>query len=159
MTVPTLATIDAWNDTWALIRGLWPKWEPTDEQHDLWEDSLRPLSQERARRAVKATATARWREPTIDDIIEKYRGANAKSAQHQYTGPPYTMAEANAEVADMRRELMDLDGDSLAAAVKGARANLEMLGKRYNNFDATDASTMPHGLVGFVWAANQEATT
>ncbi len=149
----TLAALSDWHDTWALVRGLWPKWEPTKEQADLWEDTLRPLSQERVRRAAKSAATGRWREPVIDDVVNKYRGINVKTSQHAYTKPPHTMAEANAEVADMRRDLLKLDAEQLARGVTEAQPNLEMLGELCSGVDLADPATWPNGLVGFVWAA------
>ena len=157
MTVPTLSTIDDWNDTWALIRGLWPKWEPTSQQSELWEDSLRPLSQERVRRAVKSAASsARWKDPAISTVAEKYHGAVKRNvSQHKFTEPPYTMAEVNAEAADMRRELLELDADTLAHGVEAARPNLEMLGRAVGGVDIADPATWPNGLVGFVWAAGR----
>ena len=97
------ATKDEWDTTWTLITGLWPKWEPTEQQRQLWEDELRPRHQPELRKAVKRCAVeSRWREPSISSIAA-VRASMPHTNTHSYAGPPYTMDQARQEIADMRQ--------------------------------------------------------
>ena len=148
------AQLTDWETTWSLTTGLWPKWQPTEQQRHLWEDELRPMQQIPLRKAIKQCAVkSKWRDPSMVSIAA-IRQAKPKTNQHTYTEPPYTMAEANQEVAEMRADLLALDAEALAHAVEAANAVVpgSLLGT-----DNIDVKSWPNGRVGFVWAAHQDS--
>ena len=154
--MPHYSTIDDWNDTWTLITGLWPKWQPTEQQRQLWEDELRPMQQASLRKAIKQCATnSKWREPALVNIASA-RQAKVATNTHAYKEPPYTMAQANQEVADMRAELLALDAETLALAVANAQAVVPSSMVATTAY-ADDVKSWPNGRVGFVWAAHQDS--
>ena len=149
------AQLADWETTWTLITGLWPKWQPNEQQRQLWEDELRPMQQIPLRKAIKQCAVkSKWREPALINIASA-RQAKPMTNTHSYRGPPHTQAEADQEVGEMRADLLALDAETLAHAVKAANAVVpgSLLGT-----DNRDVKSWMNGRVGFVWAAAQQET-
>ena len=148
------AQLADWETTWTLITGLWPKWQPNEQQRQLWEDELRPMQQIPLRKAIKQCAVkSKWREPALVNIASA-RQAKPMTNTHSYRGPPHTQAEADQEVGEMRADLLALDDETLAHAVEDANAVVpgSLLGT-----DNRDVKSWPNGRVGFVHAAYQDS--
>ena len=151
---PHYAQLADWQTTWTLITGLWPKWQPSTQQKELWEDELRPMQQIPLRKAIKQCAVkSKWREPALVNIASA-RQAKPMTNTHSYSSSPHTQAEADQEVGEMRADLLALDAETLAHAVEAANAVVpgSLLGT-----DNRDVKSWPNGRVGFVHAAYQDS--
>ena len=62
------ASIDQWNETAAVIDGLYPEWSATDEERSVFERRLRPLRQTVLQEAIRnayVTAYGSGRRPKL----------------------------------------------------------------------------------------------
>ena len=151
------AQLTDWETTWTLISGLWPKWQPSTQQKELWEDELRPMQQIPLRKAIKQCAVkSKWREPALVNIASA-RQAKPMTNTHSYRGPPHTKEQELQIVAEMRSDLLALDAETLTRAMKAESAIVPVafVGRRN---DGSDVKAWTNGRVGFVWAAAQQET-
>jgi len=72
----------SWDDTWAVIQELWPRWGPTPAQKDLWSRTFGHLDQYRLRRAADTLCLTKARlVPHAAELLAAYRAQRASSGQ------------------------------------------------------------------------------
>ena len=168
-----------WSATKALLGGLWPRWEPTEPERDLWAEKFRGLHQSALRSAMKEHKVEPTRPgvsklvPDIGTILRLYHAERASVRGPRHRAPQLTdeeIADVALDVADMRAELEALPYWKLDTALTAAfpryvifktgciRAKPDELERRCADAKAgipDEITKWPDDLVGFVWAALQ----
>lgn len=76
-----------WEDNRRFLSDLWPNYEPTDAERDLYRDALSGLDQDEVREAIRdvRASTKNDFKPPLSDLIHvaRQRIANKRSAQRQ----------------------------------------------------------------------------
>lgn len=177
-----LATPEQWAETLKLVDGLWPKWEPTEEERALWRRRLRGLNQPRLRGAVEEHRMQPPRpgvsqaNPNIGEILKLFRGQGNTISGTRKRGPSLTDAQiyqVEREREDMLDELLELEPAPLIEAMTCAFPHYmifqtgcfdvpkETLERRCADAASnipTDPRRWPPDLIGFTWAQRQGAT-
>ena len=58
---------NGWDETFKLLKGLFPDADITQDQYDIWQDDLAPMSQEDVRIAIKQLARKELEDPEVGE--------------------------------------------------------------------------------------------
>lgn len=168
----SVAAYEDWIETSKKINGLWPEWEATDAERELFEGKLRNLDQSRLRKAIdEAYLESRFRRPTLGKFLAHYRGMRSDVVRTPDVTPQDQTASGR-EVAEMRGDLLELSADQISQHLDAGLQRLAVwkadgisapgaaartaLAAEAPQF-GLDPAIWPELLVGFVWCAMEQA--
>lgn len=118
---------NSWPEVFAALCELWPAWQPTMTQRDVWREHLGDLNGDWLIRAARQHfATSRWREPNIQAILAAFReveqaearvalAARGEHAEQEQLDPGDPRpADFFRQVAEERSRLRDAPGTCMA---------------------------------------------
>lgn len=159
-----------WIETFGLAKQLWPSWDPTDAQGQVWQSKLAHRNPQAVRAAIAdAMAEHPVAAPRLAWVVDKLKAASPKSRRDQYSFALGEHESRDQEQDRMRAELARLQPGSLRGAFDAAvpamllvttgrkmpapgRELPDALWRRHGS----DVSEWPPMLVGLVWAAAQQ---
>ena len=148
------------DDAWTLLRGLFPKWDPTMEEAALFRKAFSSRRPELLKAAVENYRTYyKYREPNLGEILKRYADLvrEADQSKARQAGDEVSdqddAAEAEALAASRRRIDHDLEllSDDEVALVLTECGNMSSLAGFVHRLSGSPGS-WTHVQRGLVWA-------
>lgn len=145
---------------WTLLRGLFPKWEPTIEEATLFRKSFRSRKADMLKLAIEDYRTFyKYREPNLGEILKRYSDLVRahQNSQKPDSEEPDTAAE-EAELESSRRRIRHdielMTGADISLVVSELAKMPSMSG--FVGRIADDTETWNHTQRGIVWAKAEQ---
>mgnify|MGYP003651536243 CR=1 FL=1 len=156
---------NGWDETFKLLKGLFPDADITQDQYDIWQDDLAPMSQEDVRIAIKQHWREKnWKTPKLASVkgivyqIKENRKQEFVSGGEDQEAQEYEDQQIRLSQEMSLDRLLQCDPVSLKESTEQARSRYGMLTSRNTGDDPRDWSVIFRAAVVYCMDANFDET-
>lgn len=152
---------NGWDETFKLLKGLFPDADITQDQYDIWQDDLAPMSQEDVRIAIKQHWREKnWKTPKLANVkgivyqIKENRKQEFVSGGEDQEAQEYEDQQVRLGQEMTLDRLLDTDKVILKESAELARERYSMLVSKNRSDDPRDWSIIFRAAVVYVMDGN-----